>query len=455
MEEKKLHIAMMPWLAMGHLIPFMELSKRIAQQGHTISFISTPKNFSRLPKIPPNLSHLIHPIQFPLPSIEKLPQKAEASIDLSSDDLRPYLRKAYDSLKPQVSDFLHVARPDWIIIDYAPYWVPELASEYGIPCAFLSLFTCAVMAFYGPPSVLMDMKEFRSRPEDFTKVPDWIPFNTSIFYRGYEARELFSPGGIMPDDLGVSENYRFARVIEDCQVVAIRSSTDLEVNWLNLLEDLYKKPVIPIGFFTPLPDKKLSTRNYIIEWLDRQKQGEVVYVAFGSEAKLNSSQINEIALGLEMSQLPFIWALRDPNGLPQDFEARIKTQGLICKEWVPQVNILSHSSIGGFLTHGGWNSIIEGLSLEVKLILLPLIFDQGLNARDMVERGVSIEIERDESNGSFAGRDIAKNLRLIMREKEGETFGNKVKEYKKIFGDEETNEKSLRLFLKHLSDNRK
>ena len=141
----------------------------------------------------------------------------------------------------------------------------------------------------------------------------------------------------------------------------------------------------------------------ITNWLDKQKQNSVIYAAFGSEAKLKSTQVHEIALGLQMSQLPFIWALRDPNGLPEHFEERIKGQGIICKGWAPQVSILAHPSVGGFLTHGGWNSIVEGLAYGLKLVLLPLMFDQGLNARDMVDRGIGIEVDRDETDGSFTG----------------------------------------------------
>ncbi|KAJ6823084.1 UDP-glycosyltransferase 91C1-like [Iris pallida] len=44
--DSPLHIAVFPWLAAGHLIPFVELSMRIALLGHRISFLSTPPIFS-------------------------------------------------------------------------------------------------------------------------------------------------------------------------------------------------------------------------------------------------------------------------------------------------------------------------------------------------------------------------------------------------------------------------
>ncbi|KAJ3705377.1 hypothetical protein LUZ61_009082 [Rhynchospora tenuis] len=450
MEKGKLHIAMVPWLAMGHLIPFMELSKRIAQQGHKISFLSTPRNLTRLPRVPPSLSHLINLIQLPLPATKNLPADAEASIDLPSDDLRPYLRIAYDGLERQLSDFLQIASPDWIIIDYAPYWVPRVAAGFGIPCAYLSLFGGATLTFYGPTSELKGDTPGRQTPEDFTKVPKWVPFDSPVFYHGHEARQLFEPG-VIPDESGVSESYRFGKVIEECSVVAIRTCAEYEPQWLKLLGEMYKKPIIPVGVFSPLPEEDVS----LPDWLNNQKQSSVVYAAFGSEAKLKSTQVHEIALGLQLSQLPFIWALRDLSGLPEDFEENTRGQGIVCKGWAPQVNILAHSSVGGFLTHGGWNSIVEGLAFGVKLVLLPLVFDQGLNARAIAAQGTGIEVERNETDGSFTGQDIAKSLQLVMTEKEGEELGRKVEEYKKIFGDEELNQRCLRHFLEYLSDNRK
>ncbi|KAJ3705378.1 hypothetical protein LUZ61_009083 [Rhynchospora tenuis] len=182
----------------------------------------------------------------PLPPTKNLSTDAEASIDLPSDDLRPYLRTAYDGLERQVSDFLQMASPDWIIIDYAPHWVPRVAA---------------------------------GTPEEFTKVPEWVPFDSPVFYHEHEARQLFEPG-VIRYEASVSESYRFDK----------------------LSGEKYKKPVTPVGVFAPSPEQDVS----LPEWLNKQKQSSVVYAAFGSEAKLKSSQVHEIALGLQMSQLPLI-----------------------------------------------------------------------------------------------------------------------------------------------------
>ncbi|CAA6675471.1 unnamed protein product [Spirodela intermedia] len=101
----RLHVVMLPWLALGHIIPFFELSKRIACKGHHVSFVSTPRNLLRLPRMPPRLAPLINLVDLLLPQVDELPRDAEATIDLTSQELRPYLRKAYDELEGQLCRF--------------------------------------------------------------------------------------------------------------------------------------------------------------------------------------------------------------------------------------------------------------------------------------------------------------------------------------------------------------
>lgn len=144
--EEKLHIVMFPWLAFGHMIPFLELSRLIAQKGHKISFVSTPKNIDRLPKLSPNLSSLIKFVKIPLPHTENLPEAAEATIDITYDEAK-YLKIAYDGLQKPISLFLESASPDWVFFDYAPYWVPEIASKLKISCAYFHISTLLLWDF--------------------------------------------------------------------------------------------------------------------------------------------------------------------------------------------------------------------------------------------------------------------------------------------------------------------
>uniref|UniRef100_A0A1D1XLY6 Putative UDP-rhamnose:rhamnosyltransferase 1 n=1 Tax=Anthurium amnicola TaxID=1678845 RepID=A0A1D1XLY6_9ARAE len=470
-----LHIAVLPWLALGHLLPCFELSKRIAAKGHRVSFLSTPRNIRRLlPDVPPRLAPLLNLVELPLPRVEHLPDAAEATIDLPSQDLRPYLRVAYDALEHPLCEFLEGAHHrlppvDWIVFDYSPYWVPRVAARFGVPCAYLGLFSAAALAFHGPPSALIGGDDSRTTPEQFTVPPEWIPFPSTIAYRGYEARELFEPG-IQKDASGVSESYRFGASVGGCQLVAIRSCPDLEPNWLSLLGNLYQKPVVPLGLLPPsagedsLPADDRSCHGWkgVFEWLDTQQPASAVYVAFGSEAKLSCGQVHQIALGLEQSGLPFVWALRKPSDepdelkmLPTGFRERMNGRGIVCVGWLPQVKILAHPSVAGFFTHGGWNSVVEGLALGRAFVLLPLMFDQGLNSRDLVERGIGLEVPRDEADGTFTGDAISKTLRLVFADERGETFRAKAREAKSLFGNTELQDHHLSHFVEYLVDHRR
>ncbi|KAI4354718.1 hypothetical protein L6164_003564 [Bauhinia variegata] len=146
-QSKKLHIAVFPWLAFGHIIPFFELAKLIAQKGHKISFISTPRNIQRLSKIPPNLKPCIDLTEIPLPHVDKLPEDAEATMDVPEHTV-PYLKKAFDGLEQPLAQFLHTSKPDWIIYDFAPYWLPPINAKLGILGIHFNIFSAFGVSFY-------------------------------------------------------------------------------------------------------------------------------------------------------------------------------------------------------------------------------------------------------------------------------------------------------------------
>ncbi|RCV21921.1 hypothetical protein SETIT_4G177600v2 [Setaria italica] len=460
-----MHVVLLPWLAFGHILPFTELAKRIARQGHRVTILTTPRNTRRLIDIPPDLAALIRIVDIPLPRVEHLPEDAEASIDLPSDDLRPYLRLAYDhAFARALSDILEAApapswRTDWVLTDYA-----RAAARHGVPCAYLSLYAAAALGFFGTPEALMGRgRHAKTAPEHLTEVPDFVPFPSTVAYRGHEARGMFRPVAVA-DVSGVAELHRSGMSIAGSQVVGIRTSMEFEPEWLRLLGELYQKPVIPVGLFPPPPTQDVAGHEATMRWLDGQAPGSVVYAAFGSEAKLASAQLEAIAMGLEASGLPFLWAFRAPGagadtgdegtggGLPAGFEERVAGRGVVCRGWVPQVSFLAHGSVGAFLTHAGWNSVTEGLANGVKLVLLPLMFDQGLNARLLVEKKMGVEVVRDEEDGSFAPKDIAAALRRVMVEDASEELGMKAKEAARVFGNDEANDQCLRDFLRYLSE---
>ncbi|KAK9285387.1 hypothetical protein L1049_024579 [Liquidambar formosana] len=267
---------------------------------------------------------------------------------------------------------------------------------------------------------------------------------------------------------GVSDWFRYKSAFAGCDVFAIRSCLEVDPDWLNLLGVLHRRPVFPVGLLPPPMqssggDNKDEAWPLISDWLNKHDKGSVVYIALGSEARQSQDEFTKLALGLELSGLPFFWALRKPPrpgesgdsvGLPDGFEERIKGRGIIWTSWAPQLRILAHDSIGGFLTHCGCSSIIEDLQFGRALIMLPLWGDQGLNARAFEEKEVGIEVPRDERDGSFTRKSIAETLRLVMVEEEGKKYRDKAKEMKKIFGDRERQRQYVDGFIGYLQQHK-
>nr|ADJ67198.1 hypothetical protein [Jatropha curcas] len=221
-ETKKLHVALFPWLAFGHTIPYLKVAKHIAQKGHKISFISTPRNIQRLPKIPPNLSSKIHFISLPLPQVDNLPPDAEATMDIPTNKI-PYLKIAYDGLKEPLFQFLKTSAPDWIIYDFAAYWLPPITSDLGISSAFFSIFSAWTMAFLASSSsAMINGDDERTRPEDFTVPPKWVPFPSKVAYRIHEAKRAFEHFEV--NDSGLSDMYRLGTVCA-VDVLAVRAAS--------------------------------------------------------------------------------------------------------------------------------------------------------------------------------------------------------------------------------------
>ncbi|TYJ32423.1 hypothetical protein E1A91_A05G033800v1 [Gossypium mustelinum] len=453
---KKLHIAMFPWLAYCHTMPFLEVSKFLAQNGHRISYISTPKNISRLPKLPPHLSSNITFVEFSLPQVDGLPPGVESTAEVPIENV-PYLKNAYDKLQGPLTEFLKNSNVNWIIHDFEPYWLPGVAAPLGINLVLFCLFNATALAFLGPPSALLG--EFRKRPEEFTVVPEWIDYPCNIALKHHE---IVNHIKCMDD---VSDFQRMGQLIQGSQFVTTRACFEFEPDEIKLLIKLYQKPVVPVGLLPPsLPsneDKRDDKWEATKSWLDSKGEKSVFYIALGSEVNLSEESMRQLAFGIEKSNLPFIWAVRKrpmdegliDNIIPPGFEERVSNRGLVLRDWAPQLRILAHSSVGGFLTHCGWSSIIEALKFGRALIVFSgASADQGLNARLLHGRKVGIEIERNVMDGSFTSDLVAKTIRQVLVEPEGEAIRANAWAMKEIFDNEELSNNYLDGFTRFIED---
>ncbi|KAK6156304.1 hypothetical protein DH2020_010552 [Rehmannia glutinosa] len=267
------------------------------------------------------------------------------------------LKRALDMARPAFSTILKTLKPDLVIYDFLQPWAPEEAAAQNIPAVvFLSTGAAA--------SSLIMHDWFEPRSE--------YPFSQSIYFRENEysirSRLVKSTGTDTNDHIRVRDCVRKSN-----DVVLIKTFRELEGKYIDFLSELTRKKIVLVG---PLVqennnnnDNNNNERSDIIEWLDRKDRRSTIFASFGSEYFLSENEIEQIACGLELSEVNFIWALRFPIGeninihekLPLGFLERVGERGMVVEGWAPQRRILSHPSVGGFLSHCGWSSVMEGI----------------------------------------------------------------------------------------------
>ncbi|XP_031252428.1 anthocyanidin 3-O-glucosyltransferase 2-like [Pistacia vera] len=146
-------------------------------------------------------------------------------------------------------------------------------------------------------------------------------------------------------------------------------------------------------------------------------------------------QVKEIALGLKQSGVRFLWSLRKPPPkdklenpsyyksddlqeiLPNGFLEKTKKVGLVCG-WAPQKAVLAHKSVGAFVSHCGWNSILESLWFGVPIVTWPMYAEQQLNAFQLVkDLGLAVGLKLDYRiiKGEVVVADeIARAIKCVM-----------------------------------------
>ncbi|GFZ09738.1 UDP-glucosyl transferase 85A5 [Actinidia rufa] len=170
-----------------------------------------------------------------------------------------------------------------------------------------------------------------------------------------------------------------------------------------------------------------------LQWLNSKELDSVVYVNFGSITIMTQQQLEEFGWGLANSHHNFLWIIRpdmvidESVILPPELVAETKERGLIAS-WCPQEEVLNHPSVGGFLTHAGWNSTIESLSSGVPMLCLPFLADQQTNCRYIcTEWEVGMEIDNDVKRD-----EVEKLVRELMDGEKGKKLQNKAREWRKL-----------------------
>ena len=461
------HIVMLPFMAHGHLIPFLALARQIQQRtGFTITIASTKLNIQYLRSTistDSNSQSLLN-IRFaelPFNSTDHdLPPNSENTENLSLGNIGKLFHASISLKDPVlhlVNDIIHQEGkpPLCIISDVFFGWATGLAKSVNtVNITFTTGGAYGTLAYV---SVWLNLPH-RSSDSDEFKVPGFpesYRFHRSQLHqyiRDADGKDLWSR--FMQTQISQS----FGSMGWLCNSVE-----EIEPLGFDLLRKYLRLPVWSVGPLIPpalLKNTSSSgvsfskqhagkrpglTTEKCIEWLDLHGPDSVLYISFGSQNTIGLSQMMELAIGLEDSGVSFIWVIRPPIGfdmksefrdewLPEGFEERMKQskRGLLVRNWAPQLDILSHKSTGAFLSHCGWNSVLESLSQGVPILGWPMAAEQAYNSKMLMEEmGVSVELTRG-SQGIIVGKEVKRVIELVLeKEGKGKDMRNKAVEVKK------------------------
>ncbi|ONI21750.1 hypothetical protein PRUPE_2G086000 [Prunus persica] len=422
-ERRTLTILMLPWLAHGHISPFLELAKKLTSKRNFHIFIcSTPVNLTSIkPKLSPKYSHCIEFVELHLPhdDLPELPPQYHTTNGLPPH-LMSTLKRAFDMSSNNFSTILTALKPDLLIYDFLQPWAPSLASLQNIPSVEFITTSAALTSF--------SVHHLRNPIDKF-------PF-PSIYLRDYEAKKFNNL--LESSSNGIKDGDRVLQCSDlSSGIILVKTSREIEAKYVDYLSGLMGKKIVPVGPLVQEPmDLKVDEETWIMKWLNKRERSSVVYVCFGSEYFLSREQIEELAHGLELSKVSFIWVIRFPKEekgnrveevLPEAFLERVGEKGVIVEGWAPQAKILNHSSVGGFVSHCGWSSVLESIKFGVPIIAMPMHLDQPINSRLVEEVGVGVEVKRT-AEGSLERKEVAKAIRDVVAKKIGEGVRKKALE---------------------------
>lgn len=430
-QQSNFSILLFPWLAHGHIFPYLELAKNLCKHNFTIFFCSTAINLKSINQALQTTSDdhrlPINLLEIHLPSPAELPPELHTTKH-APPHLMQQLQKAFQASKSSFTAVITSLNPNMLIYDAFQPWAASIASSLGIPAVHFATTGAAAYSFYY---------------HLFTKKDSAFPHD-AIYLRRHEWKKLQDMDvSHLKDEYDDDKNDGFAHFSRSSDVVLMKTSKGMEGKYMDYLSLLSKKKIVSVGpLITPATTSDDDDDSKIIEWLSKKEKLSTVFISLGSENYLSKNQMQEMAKGLEASNANFIWAIRFPQGervdiketLLEGFLERVRERSKIVEGWAPQTKILSHPSIFAFVSHCGMSSTIESVYFGVPIIGIPVKLDQPLNARLMVEAGVGVEVVRDE-NGDFSGGEVAAAIERV-REK-GEEMRFKAAEMSEMMKEEE------------------
>ncbi|KAK8939116.1 Hydroquinone glucosyltransferase [Platanthera zijinensis] len=433
---RNLHL-LLPSPGIGHLIPFVELAKRLVHQNLTATIItfsdlSSHVQQSLLSSLPVGISS----VSLPLIPLDDLPANAHVVTRLSHMIARsiPFLRLILQNLQKFNTRIVAY------ITDLFGGDTLSVATELSIPrYVFFTSNFFYFSFFHNLPHLYSESGGVHHT----LSLPGCVRLHARDFSRSAIDKE--------------SEEFawmiRHAKQIDRADGIMVNSFEAVEGDAAKFLKERGKgkPPIFPVGPLTSKVELESKVDCRYMQWLDRQPDRSVLFISLGSGGTLSMEQTREMASGLEMSRQRFLWIVRAPAGsdasanyfsaqgggrselldfLPPGFVERTKDTGMIVHSWAQQEKILAHEAIGGFLSHCGWNSTLESMVNGVPMIAWPLYSEQPMNAVLLVE-GLKVALRPTPQVEKLVNRDeIAEAVRRLMEGDEGKEARKRMQEVK-------------------------
>ncbi|KAL5703456.1 7-deoxyloganetin glucosyltransferase [Ranunculus cassubicifolius] len=399
------HVLVLPFPSQGHINPMLQFSKRLVSKGLTVTLAVT--NF--IGKTMPSQTGSIH-IKTISDGFDEGGSKQAGSGEVYLDRFKIVGSQTLRELILKQNQEQQGSKPfSCIVYDAFLPWAFDAAKQFSLVGALFFTQSCAVNTLYY--HVRQGLLPLPIAPGSIVSLPGLPSLEMS------DLPSFISTYGSNPAALSLLVTNQFRNIDEVDWIL---------VNTFDKMEQETIGPTLPSAYLdNRIEDDKNydlnlfePSRDACMEWLNRRETGSVVYVSFGSVAPVTSEQMEEVAWALRNCHYHFLWVIRESemSKLPSDFVEETSENGLVVK-WCPQLEVLSHPALGCFVTHCGWNSTLEALSLGVPMVTLPQLSDQPTNAKyvtDIVQTGNRARVDKD---GVARRNEIEACIKQIMEER--------------------------------------
>ncbi|KAG6387721.1 hypothetical protein SASPL_152913 [Salvia splendens] len=421
-------IVLYPSPGMGHLVAMVELGKFILHHHPSLSItvLISPPSFNT----GSTMDYVRH-ISATVPSISfhHLPT---ISLDLLS----------FPSMEAVIFELLHLSNPhvrsalaslpaSAFIVDFFCTSSLPIAAEFHIPTYFFLTSGACVLAFFTYlPVIHNSTTESFKDMNRLLHIPGLPPIPSSDMMRPMLDRTWSEYQNFL----------NFSNEIPNSAGLIVNTFESLEPKPLQAIREGKCNPggnTPPVFCVGPLLNTENQRGEYneveCLKWLDKQPSKSVVYICFGSLGLLSAAQLRELAVGQERSGKRFLWVVRSPPTedksrrflkppepdmeelLPEGFVVRTWERGMVVKSWAPQVAVLGNAAVGGFVTHCGWNSILEAVCAGVPMAAWPIYAEQHYNRVVLVEdMKVAVRVVEDEEEGFVSAEEVERRVVELM-----------------------------------------